>query len=451
VEPRANSADPAAAFALLERERVRFVNLQFVDILGAVKSLTIPAHRFRHCVEHGEWFDGSSLEGFARVSESDRYLQPDLTTLAVVPWERDENTTARVICDVFGTDGEPFQGDSRFVLRSALDEAAQQGFSFIAGPEIEFFLFKPDGDGTPRATPHDTASYFDLSTDLAYQVRKEMVNALEAIGIVVENSHHEVATGQHEIDFTYREALQAADDAVTFKYTVRAVAQAHGLIASFLPKPIYGVNGSGMHVHQALRDIETGENLFYDAADPYHLSPLARHFIAGLLEHARGMCAILAPLVNSYKRLIPGFEAPAYVCWAHTNRSALVRVPRTSRLDTAVTRLELRCPDPSCNPYLAFAVMLRAGLDGIERRLPLADPVEENVFGFEPALVAEYNLKALPESLHEALIALRRDDVICDALGPQVLERFCEAKAIEWEEYRRQVTPWELQRYLAEY
>lgn len=446
-----NGADSTVAFDLIERERVRFINLQFVDILGAVKSITIPVHRFRHCVEQGEWFDGSSLEGFARVSESDRYLKPDLSTLAVVPWERGENTTARVICDVFNTDGEPFQGDSRYVLNQALAEAAQMGFGFVAGPEIEFFLFKPDDDGQLRATPHDTAGYFDLSTDLAYQVRKEMVNALEAIGIVVENSHHEVATGQHEIDFTYRDALRAADDAVTFKYTVRAVAQNHGLRASFLPKPLYGVNGSGMHVHQALFDLEGGANLFYDAEDPYHLSPLARHFIAGQLEHARGMCAILAPLVNSYKRLIPGFEAPAYVGWAHTNRSALIRVPRTSNQDAGVTRLELRCPDPSCNPYLAFAVMLRAGLDGIERRLPLVDPVEENLMGFEPALMAEYNLKSLPESLDEALRELRRDEVICDALGPQVLERFLEAKAIEWEEYRKQVTPWELQRYLSEY
>jgi len=441
----------AELFALIEREQVRFINLQFVDILGAVKSVTVPVHRFRHCVEHGEWFDGSSLESFARVSESDRYLQPDLATFAIVPWERGENTTARVICNVFNTDGEPFSGDSRYVLTQANEEAEHMGFHFLAGPEIEFFLFKPGADGQLQATPHDTAGYFDLSTDLAYQVRKEMVNALEAIGIVVENSHHEVATGQHEIDFTYRDALRAADDAVTFKYTVRAVAQNHGLHASFLPKPLYGVNGSGMHVHQALLDSESGENLFYDAEDPYHLSTLARHFIAGQLEHARGMCAILAPLVNSYKRLIPGFEAPAYVSWAHTNRSALIRVPRTNWLDAGSTRLELRCPDPSCNPYLAFAVMLRAGLDGIERRLPLVDPVEENLTSFEPALLAAYNVRTLPASLEEALTELRRDELICDALGQHVVERFLEAKEIEWEEYRKQVTPWELQRYLPYY
>ncbi len=446
-----NDADPGDVFRLIEQEQVRFINLQFVDILGIVKSVTIPVHRFRHCVEHGEWFDGSSLESFARISESDRYLQPDLSTFAIVPWERGENTTARVICDVFTTDGERFQGDSRYVLSQALAEAERMGFTYVAGPEIEFFLFKPDPDGQPVATPHDTAGYFDLSTDLAYQVRKEMVNALEAIGITVENSHHEVATGQHEIDFTYREALRAADDAVTFKYTVRAVAQQHGLYASFLPKPFYGLNGSGMHVHQALFDIETGQNLFYDASDPYHLSRLARHFIAGQLEHARGMCALLAPLVNSYKRLIPGFEAPAYVSWAHINRSALIRVPATSRLDSEATRVELRCPDPSCNPYLAFAVMLRAGLDGIERELPLVDPVEENLVGFEPALLAAYNVKTLPASLQEALRELRRDEVVCEALGPHVLERFVEAKEIEWEEYQKQVTPWELQRYLPVY
>jgi glutamine synthetase len=446
-----NQPSAAAVFATIEREAVRFVNLQFVDILGAVKSVTVPVHRFRHCIEHGEWFDGSSLEGFARVSESDRYLLPDLATFAVVPWERGDNTTARVICNVATPDGEPFQGDSRTVLAQAIQDAAEMGLSYVAGPELEFFLFKTESDGHPLPTPHDTAGYFDLSTDLAYQVRKEMVNALEDIGIVVENSHHEVATGQHEIDFVSREALRSADDTVTFKYTVRAVAQAHGLRASFLPKPIYGMNGSGMHVHQALLDRESGQNLFYDAEDPYRLSRLARHFIAGQLAHARGMCAILAPLVNSYKRLVPGFEAPVYVSWARINRSALMRVPATSRGDAEATRVELRCPDPSCNPYLAFAVMLRAGLDGIEQELPLMEPVEENLSGFEPALLAEYNVRTLPASLEEALQALRGDDVICDALGPQVLERFLEAKEIEWEEYRKQVTPWEIERYLPLY
>jgi glutamine synthetase len=443
--------DVAGLLARIERDGVRFINLQFVDILGVVKSVTVPVHRFRHCIEHGEWFDGSSLEGFARVSESDRYLQPDLSTFAIVPWESDDNRTARVICDVFTTDGEPYQGDSRYVLGAAAAEAERMGLRYEAGPEIEFFLLKPEEDGRLLATPHDTGSYFDHSTDLAYQVRKEMVNALEAIGITVENSHHEIATGQHEIDFTHREVRRAADDAVTFKYVVKAIAQQHGLHASFLPKPFYNQNGSGMHVHQALRDAETGQNVFYDADDPYRLSRVARHFIAGLLEHARGMCAVLAPLVNSYKRLVPGFEAPVYVSWAHINRSALVRVPRTSRQDVDETRIELRCPDPSCNPYLAFAVMLRAGLDGIERELPLDEPVEENLFGFEPAALAEYNVRALPTSLEEALEALKRDELVCEALGPTVLERFIEAKEIEWEEYRKQVTPWEIQRYLPVY
>jgi glutamine synthetase len=337
------------------------------------------------------------------------------------------------------------------VLKEAIEEAERLGLRFVAGPEIEFFLFKSEDGGPLLTTPHDTAGYFDLSTDLAYQVRKEMANALEGFGIVVENSHHEVATGQHEIDFTHREALRAADDAITFKYAVRAVAQLHGLHASFLPKPIFGVNGSGMHVHQALLDGETGQNVFYAAEAPYHLSQVARFFIAGLLEHARGLCAIVAPLVNSYKRLVPGFEAPVHVSWAHTNRSALIRVPRTSRLDADETRIELRCPDPSCNPYLAFAVMLRAGLDGIERELPLVEPVEENLFGFEPAALAMYNVRSLPGSLDEALRELKRDELVCDTLGPIVLERFVEAKEIEWEEYRKQVTPWEIQRYLPVY
>jgi glutamine synthetase len=439
------------AFELIARENVRFVNLVFVDVLGIVKSVTVPAHRFRHCVEHGEWFDGSTLEGFARVLESDRYLRPDLSTLVVVPWERGENTTARVICDVYTPDGEPFGGDSRWVLRQQLQRAAEMGIQYIAGPEIEFFLFTTDTNNGLLPTPHDTAGYFDLSTDLAYQVRKEMVNALEGMGILVENSHHEAATGQHEIDFTYRDALRAADDTVTFKYVVRAVAQQHGLRASFLPKPIFGVQGSGMHVHQALIDAESGRNLFFDPEDEYQLSPLARHFIAGQLAHARGMCAILAPLVNSYKRLVPGFEAPSYVSWARINRSALIRVPQTRSGDPDETRIELRCPDPSCNPYLAFAVMLGAGLDGIERELPLQEPLEENIAGFEPALLAEHNVRPLPASLDEALRELQRDEVVCEILGHEVLERFLAAKAIEWEEYRTQVTPWEIRRYLPDY
>ena len=444
-------ADQRTAFELIARENVRFVNLLFVDVLGIAKSVTVPAHRFRHCVEHGEWFDGSSLEGFARISESDRYLQPDLSTLAVVPWERGADTTARVLCDVFTPDGEPFGGDSRWVLRQQLRRAAEVGLRFVAGPEIEFFLFRAEEGVDLAPTPHDTAGYFDLSTDLAYTVRKEMVNALEGMAILVENSHHEAATGQHEIDFTYRDALRAADDAVTFKYVVRAVAQRHGLRASFLPKPIYGVQGSGMHVHQALFDAENGVNVFHDSEDEYHLSKVARHFIAGQLAHARGMCAVLAPLVNSYKRLVPGFEAPAYVSWAHTNRSALIRVPQTRGDDPASTRLELRCPDPSCNPYLAFAVMLAAGLDGIEQEMPLQQPVEENLAGFEPALLAEYNVRHLPVSLEEALRELEADPVICETLGHEVLERFLAAKAIEWEEYRTQVTPWELRRYMSDY
>jgi glutamine synthetase len=440
-----------AAFELIARENVRFVNLLFVDVLGIVKSVTVPAHRLRHCVEHGEWFDGSSIEGFVRVSESDRYLQPDLKTLAIVPWERGENTTARVICDVFMPDGAPFGGDSRSVLRQQLGRAAELGLRYVAGPEIEFFLFRSQEDDQLAPTPHDTAGYFDLSTDLAYTVRKEMVNALEGMGILVENSHHEAATGQHEIDFTYRDALRAADDAVTFKYAVRAVAQQHGLRASFLPKPIFGVQGSGMHVHQTLFDLETGQNVFFDADDEYHLSRVARHFIAGQLAHARGMCAVLAPLVNSYKRLVAGFEAPAYVSWAHTNRSALIRVPQTRGDEIEATRVELRCPDPSCNPYLAFAAMLSAGLDGIEQELPLQDPVEENLAGFEPALLAQYNVRALPGSLEEALRELERDELIRETLGHDVLERFLAAKAIEWEEYRTQVTPWEIQRYMRDY
>ena len=430
---------------------VAFVNLQFTDIVGVVKTVTIPMHKFEDTIEHGLWFDGSSIEGFARVHESDMYLEPDLETFGVIPWDRGNNTTAKVICNVHTPDGEDFAGDPRYVLRRQLAEAAAMGFKYQTGPELEFFLLRADGPFNIQTLPHDKAGYFDLTTDLAADVRKEMVNALEALGIVVEASHHEVATGQHEIDFHYSEALRSADDTVMFKVALKAVAQRHGLYATFMPKPFYGINGSGMHTHQSLADVKTGKNLFYDPNDEYGLSDLAKYFIAGQLAHARGMCAILAPLVNSYKRLVPGYEAPVYVSWARINRSALIRVPRVSKGKPESTRVELRCPDPSCNPYLAFAVMLAAGLDGIRRQLPLPRPVEEDLYQFDDEMMAKHGVGFLPTTLGEALNELERDEVIRDALGDHIFEWFLEAKRIEWSEYRRQVTPWELERYLESY
>lgn len=430
------------------REGVKFVNLQFTDVIGVVKSVTIPVEQLRDTIEHGKWFDGSSIEGFARIAESDMYLMPDLSTFAVIPWERGEDTTARIICWVYNPNGELFPGDPRAVLYKVLCEAAELGFKYNTGPELEFFLFKPDDQGKIRPLPHDRGGYFDLSTDLASHVRKDMVNALMALGINVETSHHEVAEGQHEIDFQYADALRTADSAVTFKYTLKAVAQSYNLHTTFMPKPIFGINGSGMHTHQSLAVMDTGDNAFVDTTDEYGLSKVAKHFIAGQLQHARGMSAILAPLVNSYKRLVPGYEAPVYISWARVNRSALIRVPKINPAQLKATRIELRCPDPACNPYLAFAVMLKAGLDGIKRALPLPEPVEENLYHFDEAELKRRNIRMLPATLGDALEEMSKDSVVQEALGEHVYERFVEAKRQEWDEFRMYVSQWELDRYL---
>lgn len=435
-----------------EEEQVRFINLQFTDIVGMVKTVTIPIHRFEGCIRDGMWFDGSSIEGFARIAESDMYLQPDLKTFRIIPWEQGEdNITARVFCQVYTPKGEPFAGDPRSVLLKVMAEAEEMGYIFNTGPELEFFLFRPDEHGHIGALPHDQAGYFDFSTDLASEVRKEMVNALQGLGIRVEASHHEVAIGQHEIDFEYDNALYTADNAVTFKYTLKAVAEMHDLYATFMPKPIFGINGSGMHVHQSLFSKDSGENAFFDSNDEYGLADAAKFYLAGQLAHARGMSAILAPLVNSYKRLVPGYEAPVYISWARINRSALIRIPKTSPGRKASTRIELRCPDPSCNPYLAFAVMLKCGLEGIKNKMPLPEPVEENLYLLDEAQLLRRNVAMLPGSLSEALQELEKDEVVQQALGPHVYQHFMEAKTMEWNEFRKQVTPWELDRYLEIY
>jgi len=434
---------------LIDEQKVEFLNLQFTDIVGIIKNVTIPVSQLKDALDHGVWFDGSSIEGFARIAESDMYLQLDLDTYAVIPWESEGGTvTARFICDVFTPNGEPFPGDPRQALKKVLAEAAEMGYRFNTGPELEFFLFKPGPDGSVRPIPHDAAGYFDVSTDYATGIRRQMVKALQAFGIVVEASHHEVAVGQHEIDFQYGDALRTADNAVTFRTTLKAIAQKNGLYATFMPKPIAGINGSGMHVHQSLADINTGKNAFYDEADERGLSQIAHNYVAGLLEHAPGMAAVLAPLVNSYKRLVPGYEAPVYLSWGQTNRSALVRVPRITRGRTQATRIELRCPDPSANPYLAFAVMLKSGLDGIKRGLRPSAAAEEDLYHIDPRSRA---LTTLPGSLGEALEELQRDEVVQQALGAHIYERFIEAKQQEWDEYRLYVSQWELDRYLPIY
>ncbi|HIE39643.1 MAG TPA: type I glutamate--ammonia ligase [Anaerolineales bacterium] len=436
---------------LLKRVRedgIRFVSLQFTDILGTIKSVTIPAGQLEGALESGVWFDGSSIEGFARIYESDMVLVPDPATYRVLPWSEPERRRARIICDVHSPGGQPSLGDPRSALRRVLARLAKRGWVYNVGPELEFFLFKRNDAPLLHPVPHDVGGYFDFSPrDEAQQVRSEIILALEAMGIEVEMGHHEVATGQHEIDFHYADALTSADNAVTFKYTVRAIAASHDLHASFMPKPIFGVNGSGMHTHQSFFDSE-GRNLFYKADDPYHLSQLAYNFIAGQIAHARALAAVVAPTVNSYKRLTPGYEAPVYVCWAHLNRSALIRVPATRAGREGATRIELRCPDPSANPYLAFAAMLAAGLDGVERGLTPPPPVNEDVYHFDERDLRERAIGTLPGTLAEALDELEEDAVIQEALGAVITETLLRARRAEWDEYRIQVTPWELERYL---
>jgi len=428
----------------VQEHQVRFIDLQFTDIVGLVKSVTVTARQLPRVLEEGIWFDGSSIEGFARVSESDMFLVPVLETFAIIPWENDYHTTARLICNVHTPDGERFMGAPRATLMRMMEEARSLGFEYRTGPELEFFLFERNEWNEPDiARRHDEAGYFDATADRAVLVRQDMITALEAFGIEVEAGHHEAAPSQHEIDFRYGDALRSADHAVTFKYVLKAVAQQHGLYATFMPKPIYGVAGSGMHIHQSLARVDTGENAFSDPQAPYGLSEIARQFIAGQLAHARGMCAVLAPLVNSYKRLVSGFEAPVYVGWARVNRSALIRVPRATT--PAAVRAELRCPDPSCNPYLAAAVMLACGLDGVRNQMHVPDPTEENLFESE---WARRGLPTLPGSLDEAIDALEQDPVVRDALGPHIYERFVNAKRQEWQEFRLQVTEWERKRYL---
>jgi glutamine synthetase len=444
---------PEEIYALIASSGVKFINLQFTDVLGIVKSVTVPAKTFDHIVEGGQWIDGSSIAGFTRIAESDMYLEVDLSTFAILPWDEGDQATARVICWVHKPNGDPFPGDARGALFRQLEKLAELGYLYNVGPELEFFLFEQAQDGTINPLPYDRGGYFDLSTDLGSTVRKDMVNALDAMGIEVEASHHEVAIGQHEIDFEYGPAVITADRAQSFKYILKAIAQKHGLLATFMPKPIAGINGSGMHVHQSFGFLDPilGKNAFVDESDPYGLSKIAKHFIAGQLKHARSLCAVIAPIVNSYRRLVPGYEAPVYVAWARTNRSALIRVPAIRGGNINATRIELRCPDPSANPYLAFTAMLAAGMDGIVNELPLEDPVEENLYHFTDEDLKRRNIPTLPATLGEATAELAQNDVIREALGDHIFNALIDAQTAEWDAFRLHVSQWERDRYLELY
>ncbi|OIQ61922.1 type I glutamate--ammonia ligase [Neomoorella thermoacetica] len=428
---------------MVEEMNVRFIRLQFTDIFGVLKNVAITPAELEKALDGELMFDGSSIHGFVRIEESDMYLRPDPSTFAIFPWRPMDGAVARLICDVYNPDGTPFAGCPRGVLKRVLAEAEAMGYTMYAGPEAEFFLFHTNGQ-KPTLVTHDQAGYFDLSpVDLGEDARRDMVLSLEAMGFEVEASHHEVAPGQHEIDFKYDNALATADKIATFKFVVRTIAQRHGLHATFMPKPVAGINGSGMHTHQSL--FKEGQNAFYDPDDPLQLSKVAYYYIGGLMHHARALAAITNPTVNSYKRLVPGFEAPVYIAWSPRNRSPLIRVPAKRG---ASTRIELRNPDPSCNPYLALAVMLKAGLDGIKKQIQPPAPTERNIYEMTPAERRDLGIGSLPGDLKDALAELSRDEVIREALGDHIYQHFVEAKEKEWEQYRIQVHQWEIDHYL---
>lgn len=432
---------------LVEENNVKFIRLQFVDILGIVKNVAITAEQLPKALNGEMMFDGSSIEGFVRIEESDMYLRPDPSTFTIYPWRPMDGAVARLICNVYNPDETPFAGDPRNVLQRVLDEAAELGYALNVGPEAEFFLFHKDEKGLPTTVTHDEGGYFDLApVDLGENARRDMVLTLEKMGFEIEASHHEVAEGQHEIDFKYANAMKAADQIVTFKTVVRTVAQQHGLHATFMPKPVFGINGSGMHCNLSLFKGE--ENVFFDPNGEYQLSEEAFYFIGGLIKHARAIAAISNPLVNSYKRLVPGYEAPVYVAWSPKNRSPLIRIPAKRGLST---RVEMRNPDPACNPYLALAAMLAAGLDGIKNKLQPPAPTMKNIYAMSAAEREEEGIISLPGSLGEALEELAKDQVIVEALGQHVFEKYMEAKTAEWDESRIQVSKWEIDKYLAKY
>ncbi|MDO4574662.1 MAG: type I glutamate--ammonia ligase [Planctomycetia bacterium] len=426
---------------------VRFIRMQFTDLFGTLKNVAITSSQLEKALNNQCMFDGSSIEGFVRIEESDMYLYPDYDSFTIFPWRPQQNKVARLICDVYRPNKQPFEGDPRYILKRALQEAAEMGFSFNVGPECEFFLFQTDADGKPTTITSDKGGYFDLGTvDNGENVRRDITLVLEDMGFEIEASHHEVAYGQHEIDFKYDEALRTADKIETFKLVVRTIAKHHGLHATFMPKPIFGINGSGMHVNMSLcRD---GKNAFADPDDPEGLSKEAYSFMAGVLAHIRGITAITNPLVNSYKRLVPGYEAPVYIAWSAKNRSPLIRVPAARG---SGTRIELRCPDPSCNPYLALAVILRAGLNGIKKGLTPPAPVNQNIFHMTDEQRKAAGIESLPGGLKRAVEAMQRDGLVRETLGEHIYNQYVLAKNKEWDEYRVLVHPWEIEHYLAKF
>lgn len=439
---------PKDLLATAKDANVHFLRLQFTDIDGIIKNVEVPESQFEKALDGQIMFDGSSIEGFTRIEESDMLLVPDLETFQVFPWETGHGKVGRLVCDIANPDGSPFAGCPRTVLRRVCERAAAAGYRMMAGPEAEFFLFQRDGNGRPTAVTHDSGGYFDLTpVDLGEEARRDITLALEAMGFEVEAAHHEVAPGQHEIDFKYDDAVTTADAIVTFRFVVKKVAQMHDLHATFMPKPLAGVSGSGMHTHQSLFTTK-GDNAFFDPKGEWELSKVARGYIGGLLEHARAFVAITNPLVNSYKRLVPGYEAPVNVAWSEKNRSPMIRVPARRGVGT---RCEVRIPDPSCNPYLAFAAMLASGLDGIERGLDCGAPVNRNIFTMSQREKRRLKIHALPASLAEALDHLEKDTVLRDALGDHIFDHFLYNKRIEWADYIKEIHDWELDRYLDRY
>lgn len=431
----------------LKSKNVEFLKLWFVDILGGVKSITVSHGEFEHALTEGMGFDGSSVEGFARIYESDLLAMPDLNTFAILPWETGEMKVAKMVCDILTPEGRQYEGDTRYILKKTLKEMKKMGFtSFKVGPELEYFYFKSD---KPRNIPQivDEGGYFDtIPVDGLNEVRRQTMKMLEGLGISVEYAHHEVAPSQHEIDLRYDDALKMADNVIAYKVSVKHIASQNGYYATFMPKPLFGQNGSGMHVHQSL--FKGDRNVFYEKKSPNYLSPVAKHYIAGILKNVRALCAVTNQWVNSYKRLVPGYEAPVYIAWAKRNRSALVRVPQAKMGRPDSTRIECRFPDPACNPYLAFAVMLSAGLDGIKNKYPLPQPVEADIYKMDELERKAKKIQTLPHSLAEAIEVFSKSTLLKNTMGNHVFEKFAENKCIEWDNYRRQVTGYELKKYL---
>ncbi|MED4454586.1 type I glutamate--ammonia ligase [Metabacillus fastidiosus] len=433
---------------MVKENNVRYIRLQFTDLFGAIKNVEIPVSQLSKALDNKMMFDGSSIEGFVRIEESDMYLYPDLDTFVIFPWTSENGKVARFICDIYHPDGTPFEGDPRNNLRRVLKEMEKVGFTnFNVGPEPEFFLFKLDAKGEPTLELNDKGGYFDLApTDSGENCRRDIVLELQEMGFEIEASHHEVAPGQHEIDFKYQDALKACDDIQTFKLVVKTIARKHGLHATFMPKPLFGVNGSGMHANVSLFKGE--ENIFYDPNGVLELSSVAGNFIAGILKHAQNFTAVTNPIVNSYKRLVPGYEAPCYVAWSARNRSPLIRIPASRGLST---RVEIRSVDPSANPYLAMAVLLAAGLDGIKNNMAAPNAIDQNIYAMSKEERKKCGITDLPADLAQALKYLKEDNVITDALGKHIFERFIEAKQIEWDLFRKQVHPWERDQYMTQY